>query len=336
MTGRKARSPGDGDLWAALEGLGPPAGGAPLALESVDRRASPFASSARLEEVHLVYEDGTHRSVIFKPLGARALLPAARLAKPRFVHDPAREIAVYRLILDRHRLGTPRHLGSIVEPRRGRYWLFLEHVPGMQLRWATDDGSWERTATWLATLHTTLRGERDRGDVPLLVHDRAFLMRWLTRARRFAATADPSRTKRLAWIGSGYHRVVDLLVSLPRTVVHGQFYPSNVLVDEASPSGRICALDWEVAGAGPAVTDLAALTAGAPAHRRQAMVDAYLAATPADRPLSSSRADLELALTHARLAQAIQWLGWAAAWSAPPEQANDWLAEAVDLFERIR
>jgi len=95
-------------------------------------------------------------------------------------------------------------------------------------------------------------------------------------------------------------------------------------------------LDWEVAGA-PAVSAARSVTAGpAPAHRRQAMVDAYLAATPADRPLSSSRADLELALTHARLAQAIQWLGWAAAWSAPPEQANDWLAEAVDLFERIR
>jgi aminoglycoside phosphotransferase len=336
MTGRKARSAGERDLWTALEGLGPPAGSAPSVLVSVDRRASPFASSARLEEVDLVYEDGTHRSVIFKPLGARGLLPAARLAKPRFVHDPAREIAVYRRILDRHRLGTPRYLGSVVDPRRGRYWLFLERVPGLQLRWATDDGSWDRTAIWLATLHTTLRAERDRGDVPLLVHDRAFHMRWLTRARRFSATADPSRTKRLAWIASGYHRVVDLLDSLPRTVVHGQFYPSNVLVDEASLTGRICALDWEVAGVGAAVTDLAALTAGAPTHRREAMVDAYLAAMAAGGSVSTPREEMELALTHARLALAIQWMGWSAAWSAPPEQAHDWLAEAVDLFEGIR
>jgi hypothetical protein len=31
----------------------------------------------------------------------------------------------------------------------------------------------------------------------------------------------------------------------------------------------------------------------------------------------------------------MQWLGWAAEWSPPPEHAHDWLAEALTLGERL-
>ena len=57
------------------------------------------------------------------------------------------------------------------------------------------------------------------------------------------------------------------LLALPVGFIHGELYPSNVLVGERT--GRICAVDWEMAGIGPLLLDLAALTSGAWTQRAQ-------------------------------------------------------------------
>ena len=46
--------------------------------------------------------------------------------------------------------------------------------------------------------------------------------------------------------------------------------------------------------------------------------------------------ELLLALDDCRLHLAIRWLGWAADWSPPPENAHDWLKEAIALAEKMR
>ncbi len=47
-------------------------------------------------------------------------------------------------------------------------------------------------------------------------------------------------------------------------------------------------------------------------------------------------AEPDEALDYCRLHQAVQWLGWSANWSAPPDQTHDWLAQAMELAKKLR
>jgi aminoglycoside phosphotransferase (APT) family kinase protein len=111
-------------------------------------------------------------------------------------------------------------------------------------------------------------------------------------------------------------------------------YPSNVIVGGARADGtldpagvRICPVDWETAGAGPALLDLAAITTGAWSDDdRRRVVDAYVdEATASGAPPD----DVELGLAACRVQLAVQWLGWFVEHDPPPWQARDWLDDAL-------
>jgi thiamine kinase-like enzyme len=92
---------------------------------------------------------------------------------------------------------------------------------------------------------------------------------------------------------------------------------------------RVAPVDWELAAAGPGLTDLAALVSGWPRADREALLAAY--AGEPDLPPCTAR-DLDFA----RLQIAIQWLGWAPPeWEPPEGQRHDWLAEAVELAAEL-
>lgn len=299
------------------------------------KQSSPFATTARLWELQVTISDGTTLSIIHKESGRRARLPGAPRTVPDFLYDPGREIAAYERLLADRRLDTPRLYASVVQPGDGRYWLFLERVPGMQLRWAVQPDAWHRTAAWLARAHATLQSSADREPSALLIHDASYYRRWLRRARVFTDRTDRNRKTRLAWIARHHDQVVDALVGLPRTIIHGEFYPSNILVDESMPDGRISVIDWEMAAVGPAVTDLAALTGGnlTPSDR-EAILASYRRASQSDNS-RERRSSESQALACARLQFCVQWMGWSRDWSPPEEQRHDWLAEAVELGETM-
>ena len=71
------------------------------------------------------------------------------------------------------------------------------------------------------------------------------------------------------------------------------------------------------------------MVSGWPQADREALANAY-AAEPGVPPFDYRDLDL------ARLQVAIQWLGWAPpAWVPPEGQRHDWLAEALELAERL-
>ena len=75
------------------------------------RRPSAYRTSCALEEVDVELDDGSRIELMFKHLARAALSPQARDAKPPFVHDPLREIELYREVLDGAGFGTPRFHG---------------------------------------------------------------------------------------------------------------------------------------------------------------------------------------------------------------------------------
>ena len=134
-----------------------------------------------------------------------------------------------------------------------------------------------------------------------------------------------------------YGRAIERLIRLPSTLIHGEFYASNILVQETREGCRIRPVDWEMAAVGPGLIDLAALSSGAWAEReRTEMAAAYHDALLSEGWPSFPFEDLLLALDDCRLHLAIRWLGWAPDWSPPPENAHDWLGEAIALGEKMR
>jgi len=269
-----------------------------------------YRSSFPIEELEAVVQDRPLR-LLFKDLSAPR-------TKPAFVLDPAREIAAYLEVLGPGAVDAPACYGATSDPAA----LFLEVVEGDVLWQVGELQAWEQAARWLADLHG--RGLEDRA-ARLLRHDAAYFRAWLPRARAFAPAGS------LEGLAPAYERVVQRLASWPVSFVHGEFYPSNVLIQ----GRRIRPVDWEMAGVGPGLLDLAALSSGGwDEESREGLARAYFeACSPALR--GSGWDDFLDALEHCRLHLAVQWLGWSADWSPPAEHAYDWLGEALRLAERV-
>jgi Ser/Thr protein kinase RdoA (MazF antagonist) len=299
----------------------------------VVRRPSSYRTSFPLEELDLTLEDGRELRLIFKNLAWEALDEGARLAKPGVLHDPLREPAVYSTVLAPRGLG-PRYYGSAIDPAAERYWLFVERVEGRELYQVGALEIWQAVASWLGETHSILSAdlEGDARRARLIDYDEAYYRRWIERAGEFAPMpGEPgSRAAGITWIAERYDRAVEGLLELPRTVIHGEFYASNVLVVDEAAGPRVCPVDWEMAAAGPGLIDLAALVSGGWGEgEREAIVSAYRAGAKGF-DFSSDQLDL------ARLHLAIQWLGWAPPEWVPPEgQRHDWLDEALALAEGL-
>jgi Ser/Thr protein kinase RdoA (MazF antagonist) len=328
------------DLGEALEQALARHFGVRRAITGLERRPSAYQSSFTLEEVVVRLDNGTVLPLLFKDVSPQALLPAARAAKPEFLYDPLREIETYRIFLEPEPLGTPACYGASVDPPGGRYWLFLESVPGQELYRVGEWATWQHAARWLAGLHGRLAGavERQAEAAHLLRYQRDYLRLWMSRARACARAAGRSAGDRrgLEWLAGHHDRVVDRLAALPVTFIHGEFYASNVLVQGTGDSARVCPVDWEMAGVGPGLIDLAALTAGAwTEEQKVTLALAYHAALPSAGGWRPDRETFLSALDCCRLQMAVQWLGWSPGWSPPAEHAQDWLTEALTLAEKI-
>ncbi len=300
----------------------------------VTRRRSQRRSTFPLERLQVKLSDGAELQVAFKRLEWQGLTPEGKVAKPSFMFDPAREPAVYATLLPLAPAGPARYLGSVAGGKAGGRWLFLEWVQGRPLQEVGERTLWAQAARWLAGMHVALAHDLERhvATAGLREQDAAQCRLWLERARRFAQAdgrATPE-TRFLARLQQRYDAVVEALLQLPKTVMHGDFHAANVLIGDGSDNVRIAPVDWEMAATGPGLLDLAALVSGDWEHaERRRMVAAY-ASVRGVPPFTERQLDL------ARLHHAVQWLGWAPrSWRPPVEQRHDWLADAEQLAEQL-
>jgi len=325
-----------GELRAALEEVLAGHFGAPRRIVGMERRPSPHSSSCPLEEVDLRLDEGEPLELVVKDLDPGSRLAEASRVRPAFLYDPEREIEVYRSVLAAERLGTARCYGAVVEPSRRRCWLVLERVSGLELRFVGDLAVWEQVVAWLAGMHRRLAGgvEAAARAGRLVRYDADFYRGWMARAR--ACARDDRARPLVEWLAARHEAVVERLVELPPTVIHGELYPSNVLVQSSAAGWRICPIDWETAAIGPGEIDVAALTAGQWSDDDRARLTLAYRAGPARRPGRPARPEAFLAAVDCcRLHLAIQMLGWSAEWSPPEHHAYDWLSEALRVAERL-
>lgn len=302
----------------------------------LERRPYPYRSTFPLEEMVVGLANGGRRSLIFKDLSQSGPTDPAWGVKAPFLHDPLREIEVYRDVLGPNGLSAPECVATVVEPDRGRYWLFLEKIDGDLLWQVGDMDDWCLAAGWLARMHAGFAGRTGALPLRLLVHDMEYYARWLERARGFVRWPEfgPKQARGFDWLAHRYLRIAEWVVDRPATFLHGEFYPSNIVIERSGDRVRVRPVDWEMAAVGSGILDLAALASGTWGEtERRTLAAAYGEALPAgERP---SLDDLLEDLDRARLLLAVQWLGWSAAWTPPPEHAHDWLATALELAEAV-
>lgn len=301
----------------------------------VSREPYRYATSASLEELR-VRVGASEETLILKDLSRERLLGDARATKPAFLHDPSREIETYRRILAPAGLG-PRLFAAVADDEHQRHWLLVEKVPGVELWQSGEPAVWEAAARWLGRFHAGFADRLDEvscANPHLLEYSSEWFRTWRDRAlASLAASGDP-RARLLTRALERYEAVVTALNELPRTLVHGEFYPSNVMVVPDAGDVRLAPVDWEMAGVGPGLIDLAALLGGWGPDEQRRLIAAYLDGARAQTPLANPQAP-DTSLNGCRLHLALQWLGWSADWTPPPEHAHDWLGEALELAEAL-
>ena len=310
----------------------------PRRIVSLKRCAYECGSSFWLEELSIKFRNGETLIAMFKDLSWSSMSPEGRRAKPVFLYDGAREIEVYRLLLAKDRLGTPAYYGSVIDDAQKRFWLFTEKVDGPELYQTGDLSVWEQVARWLARFHRDF--PHPGLSIPceveqhLIDYDKSYFGQWIDRALAFD-TRRQAGTSELHRLAQRYDDVLDVLLSLPTSLIHGEFYASNVLTTTSSGCLRIAPVDWEMAAVGPGLIDLAALVSGNwSAENRQQIAGAYY--EESYRHYSQRFDDFWRLCQYCRLHLAVQWLGWSADWSPPADHRHDWLAEALMLAGELQ
>lgn len=333
-----------GELKGLISTLLANSGGDARRVRAIEHRASSAPSTFALEEVDVVVDDGELLRLILKVGGAAGAVAKARLSKPLFLHDPLREIEVYRhLLASRPQLDTAELHGTIVEPEHDRYWILLERAAGTELDRVESPAVWRAASRWLADMHIEFGGLVAYPSTPgltrLLRSDSDFLRMWMTRALsivRAQSTMLPDALRRGAdRLALRYDRVIDRLLALPETVIHGEFHPANILVRRDDEGERFCVVDWEMAAIGPHLLDLAALVSGAPESLRHEVALAYREALPEEVQQMSSKEGFLEDLAFCRLHLAVQWLGLSPGESPPPYRVEAWLEELLDQAEEL-
>ena len=187
-----------------------------------------------------------------------------------------RELLVYQDLLAEAELGTARYYGSILDESQGRFWLLLEYVDGTPVGYCNIE-HWAPAAGGLGRMHGYFAQQcnRLRACDFLIHHNADFFWSKAELALRNVSQISPHLVDRLENIINHYAPIVDIMTGQPPTLLHGGCRSSNILVKVASDPSRVCIIDWEKAGFGAPLYDVAYLLDGIEPPTLDRLLDVY-------------------------------------------------------------
>ena len=211
------------------------------------------------------------------------------------------EAEVYRHVLQPLRVSTPSFHGMHTGPDRDDVWFVLEYIPNtLRLNQPDDpDMAMVVAASWLGRFHA--RAEK-RLPAPAIVstYDAEYYRGWSERTLEFAR-ATGVEAKWLAPLCAQFEEIGPQILSTHPTVIHGEFYPRNILFRDY----RIFPVDWESAAIAAGEIDLVTMTDCWDDEVTGRCVTAYqIGRWPHGVP-----ADFDQRMTWARLYLQLRWLG---------------------------
>ena len=210
----------------------------------------------------------------------------------------AREVLVYERLLAALPQSHAGFFGSYQGDGSDASSLLIEHIDGaIEL---CSHEALKHAARWIAEFHQRMEAAEPSATSFLPRYDIEYFLGWYSRASSFTDASDGDRS----WLEAVLERFRD---SIPRlvegspTVIHGEYYPNNILARNTS----VYPVDWESTAIGPGEIDLATLCEGWP---RSIAEDAW-AEYAAVRWQGDPPTDWEARLEAAHLYVAARWLG---------------------------
>jgi hypothetical protein len=240
----------------------------------------------------------------------------------------AYESAIYRHLLQPSQISTPRLYGAYRDISTGDSWLILEYLEN-NLRLSQLTGVPPPMclgARWIGQFHRVSEERLSRDPVPFLIrYDADYYLGWVRRTSLFAGPLH-SRFPWLRTLCERSEEFIALLLTSPLDVIHGEFYPRNILFH----GGTVYPVDWESAAIAAGEIDLAALTQNWPAEIAQQCELEYQRV----RWPEGSPADFEQRLCAARLYLSFRWLGDRPNWTTHPSSLRTF-AQLRSAGERL-
>jgi len=212
------------------------------------------------------------------------------------------EAAVYHHVLRPLQASTPTYFGTHSDTATGETWLILEYVDKNVRPSKETPDRLVGAARWIGRFHAAAEERLSNSYMSVLNrYDFEYYLGWACRTAQFAGDFHQSFPW-LAVLCKRFENLVDSLLALPLTVIHGEYYYKNVLFRDTN----VYPIDWESAAIAAGEIDLAALTDGAwPAEIvRQCELEYQQTRWPEDVP-----SDFERRLDLARFYLHFRWLG---------------------------
>jgi hypothetical protein len=212
------------------------------------------------------------------------------------------EAEVYRQLLQALPVTKPTFYGAHRDAITGETWLILGYFDGcIRVEDSPDPAVLKAAARWLGRFHKTNQALRSAASLPFLSrHSAEYYLGWADRTSLFADHLH-QRFQWLATLCQRFEEVVVTLLEPPAIVIHGEYYPNNILFYK----GKIYPIDWESTAVAIGEIDLTSLTEGWPPEFVSGANAEYRSARWPERPPP----DFERKLEAARLYWLFRWLG---------------------------
>jgi thiamine kinase-like enzyme len=240
------------------------------------------------------------------------------------------EAAVYRHVLQPLPVSTPAYYGLHKDETTGQTWLVLQYMDkSVQVRDAHDRTLIYAAAHWLARFHGASESRLSLASLPCLHrYDADYYLGWAVRTSNLAGPLH-QRFPWLATLCERFEDVVETLLGPPAMIIHGEYYPNNILFRQ----GAIYPVDWESAAIAIGEIDFASLIERWPAKVVERCKAEYLSVRwPKGTPTG-----FEQRLDVAQLYWRFRWLGERSDWTT--EEKSRWrfdqlrsIGERLDLI----
>lgn len=212
------------------------------------------------------------------------------------------EASVYGQLLEHLDISTARLHGIYRGPDRMNTWLVLDYLEaGERMTHTIDPDAMVKAARWTGRFHALCS---TRVSDPALSfinrYDPDYYRGWVDRTQLMVRQAgvEPAWLRALC---SRIDEVIGVLCDAPQTIIHGEFYPKNILLQD----GLIYPVDWESAAIGSGMIDLAMLTEGWATDITRELVQAYQHSRWPEAPPTDIEKDLHAAWIYVQF----RWLG---------------------------
>jgi hypothetical protein len=232
------------------------------------------------------------------------------------------ETEVYRRLLSGSHSTVPKFYGSYSDETTGGTWLFIEYLDrSMRVSKSSDPKAIPRASRWIASFQRTNESLcSDIGTLFLRKHGAHYFAKWAQQTSQFASPALHRRFPWLKSLCSAFGECVGILATGPQTIIHGEFYAQNILIQ----CREIRVVDWQSAAVAAGEIDLAALTDSWSSQIIQECESEYERIRWPD----AAPADFRRRLGLARMYWLFRWLG----------QSEEWTRDSslIPRFQQLR